>query len=63
MPAMWLAPQPPSHIAKHRAARVERDMHPFDRVLLVQHIGMATDEGSAQFPLVVRLRALALAQR
>jgi hypothetical protein len=38
-------------------------MHWLDGVLLIQHINMATDERSAQRPLVLRPNPLALAQQ
>lgn len=35
-------------------------MHPLNGVLLIQHFGMATDDGRAKLPLVLRLDASAL---
>lgn len=40
----WSAPHPPSQFPERRSTNVDGDLHPFDSVLLVQHLGMAADE-------------------
>ncbi len=59
---MWSVPQAPSQFLKCGTANIEGDMHPLDSLVAAQNLGMATDEGSAYRPTVLRLKALALKQ-